>query len=189
MMTMTISLENILEPGKPRSEVTRSIKSGKILIYPTDTVYGLGCNALNAESVAKIREIKKSSQPFSVIAPSKAWMRENLAIRFPAYMQKLPGPYTLILEMKKQLVPEIVSVKNLGVRIPDHPFTKIIQESCVPFITTSCNLHGKETIREVGKIPEEITRKVDIIIEGGRLNNPPSQVIDLTGDKTKVLRK
>ncbi len=182
----TIQLRDAI---KNRRHILRSIKQGRIFIYPTDTVYGLGCDALNTDAVKKIREIKKSGRPFSVIAPSKGWITENLDVNFPEYLEKLPGPYTLIFEMKKKSVSEIVSTNTLGARIPDHPLTEIIQESGLPFVTTSCNIHGEKTITETKEIPEEIRKKIDVIIDVGKLDKQPSQVIDLTGERPVIIRK
>ena len=178
-----------IKKKKIQEKIISLIKSGKIFIYPTDTVYGLGCNALNQKAVQRIREIKKSNQSFSVIAPSKQWITKNFVIKFPEYLEKLPGPYTLILKMKKQIVPEIVSKNTLGIRIPKHTFTKIIQKSGLPFVTTSCNVHGHRPISEIKESPKEVFKKVDTIIDAGKLDSPASKVIDLTGKRPKILRK
>ena len=77
---------------------------------------------------------------------------------------------------------------NIGVTIPDHPFTKVVQKAKVPFVTTSVNVTGKKPYLDIRKIPRSITSKVDFIIDGGVLDNPPSTVIDLTGKLPKILR-
>jgi len=185
-MTKIIKLKTIEE-----KEIIEKIKQGHIFIYPTDTVYGLGCNALNSNSVKKIRKIKKSKKPFSVIAPSKQWISKNFKIE-KKYLKKLPGPFTFILRMKrKNLVAKEVNLNlnSLGVRIPKHRFTKIIQKSKVPFITTSVNISGKKFITTINKIPRKISKKVDIVIDDGKSNKTPSTIIDLTKKTPKVTKR
>ncbi len=169
--------------------IARKIKLGSIFIYPTDTIYGLGCNALNPESVNKIREIKERfDKPLSIIAMSKQWIADNFKAS-KSFIDKLPGPFTYIMEPKRpNLVCKEVATGNIGVRIPDHPFTKVVQKAKVPFVTTSVNVTGKKPYLDIRKIPRSITSKVDFIIDGGVLDNPPSTVIDLTGKLPKILR-
>ena len=173
-----------------RKDIVSLIKKGALFIYPTDTIYGIGCNAENSESVLKIRTIKRSKiNPFSIIAPSKEWIEQNLIIKFPEYLEKLPGPYTLILEKKNQLfLKEANRPNTLGIRMPNHPFTTLIQEAGVPFITTSVNISGQKPIQQISETPDEIEEKIDIAIDVGVLNNPPSTVFDLTGDKPEKIR-
>lgn len=185
-MTKIIKLKNIKE-----KEIVKKIKQDCLFIYPTDTIYGIGCNALNSNSVKKIREIKKSKKPFSVIAPSKRWISKNFKIE-KKYLKKLPGPFTLILKMRrKNLVAKEVNLNlnTLGVRIPNHKFTKIIQKTKLPFITTSVNISGKKFISDIKKIPKEIFKKVDIVIDNGELNKAPSTIIDLTKKIPKIKKR
>lgn len=95
-------LDDILENNGLKKGVTDSMKSGAIFIYPTDTVYGIGCDAGNSKSVAKVREIKQTKQPFSVIAPSKKWIKHKLKIMHTEYLKRLPGQYTLIFTKKRK---------------------------------------------------------------------------------------
>lgn len=150
----------------------------KIIIYPTDTIYGIGCNALDEKLVDKIREIKRrDKKPFSVIAPNKKWIRDNFFVS-ENELDKLPGRYTLILKMKKKVVADNVSFSDkLGVRIPKHEISKIVEKANVPFITTSVNFSNKPYAKEIKEIPKEILKKVDIVINVGRLDNKPSTVI------------
>jgi len=167
--------------------IVKRIKTGDVFIYPTDTIYGLGCNAIIEESVNRIREIKKSDKPFSIIAPSKQWIYKNLEVKNKSYIKKLPGSYTFILKTKKEIIARNVNLgmKTLGVRIPNHDFTKFIK---VPFVTTSVNLTGKKPITDIKNISRKILNKVDIVIDDGILDNKPSTVIDLTEKIPKILR-
>jgi len=161
-------------------EISKVVLEGKILIYPTDTVYGLGCNALNKQSVERIKEIKgrDRDKPLSVIAPSLKWIKENLIVDVE-FDKFLPGPYTVILKKKTpQFLGWVSSGDSLGVRIPDCEFTKTIQKSVVPFITTSVNLSGEKPAIDLSEIGEEIKSKVDLIIESKeKMSGKPSTLI------------
>ncbi|RME55318.1 threonylcarbamoyl-AMP synthase [Candidatus Woesearchaeota archaeon] len=166
------------------------IKQGYVFIYPTDTIYGLGCDATNDVAVERIREIKKRfDKPFSVIAPSKSWISRNFYIK-SAYLDKLPGPFTYVLKAKsnKLVSSSVVKGDKIGIRVPDHPITPMIQKSKVPFVTTSVNVTGKKPYHAIRKIPKKILNMVDIVIDEGYLTNSPSTVIDLTGELPKIIR-
>ena len=174
-------------------DIVKRMKAGEIFIYPTDTIYGIGCNASKSECVGEIRRIKQRNgeKPLSVIAPSKKWIYDNFEINKKSYIQTLPGPFTFILTMKKKCVAKNVNLNGdtLGVRIPYHAFTRLVQRTNKPFITTSVNLSGKKPIREVKDIPRSILRNVDVVIDDGFLHNHPSTLIDLTGDMAKIVRR
>ena len=177
---------------KNRSFYIKEMLAGKIFVYPTDTIYGLGCNALNSSSVKKIREAKQRNEnPFSVIAPNKKWIKNNCIIG-DEYMLKLPGKFTLILNLrnKKCISKEVnQNTDNLGVRIPDNWFSKIIEEANIPFVTTSVNIAGEQYIKSVKEIPASIKKEVDYAIDDGILNNNPSTIIDLSSQNIKVTKR
>ncbi len=171
--------------------IQKAIENGCILIYPTDTIYGIGCDATNASAVRKIRTLKRSKKPFSVIA-SKEWIKKNCEIpkRFMRYLKLLPGPYTLILKLKnKSAVSKEVNQGSgtIGVRIPAHPFTKEILKGKRPFITTSVNETGERFITSTGEIPERF-KKAAIIIDAGKLKGKPSKIYDLTSAHARRIR-
>lgn len=162
-----------------KQEIISKILQGKIFVYPTDTIYGIGCNAENIESVNKIKKIKQrdSNKPMSVIAPSIDWIKENLIVDVDL-SKHLPGPYTIILKKKNlNFLNHVSNTNSLGIRIPDNDFTKLIQQSEVPFITTSVNLSGEYFITKISDIPESIKNKIDVIIDAGELNGKPSTLI------------
>lgn len=156
----------------------QAILQGKIFIYPTDTVYGIGCDALNKDAVEKIRQIKKRDQkPFSVIAPSVEWIKENCIVDYDL-KKYLPGAYTLILKKKnKSFLNWVSSAETLGVRMPNHSFAEKIQKINIPFITTSVNFSGEKPASDIKEVPQEILKAVDIIIDGGKLKRRPSTLI------------
>src|SRR3989338_6751017 len=132
-----------------KRDLIEKIIDGAVFIHPTDTIYGLGCNALKPNAVKKIRAIKDRAQnPFSVIAPSKQWIFDNCLVSEDAieWMEKLPGPYTLILKVRNNSVAEEVNpkLKTLGIRIPEHWFSSFVEEMEVPIVTTSANKMGND---------------------------------------------
>ncbi|MFA4952692.1 MAG: L-threonylcarbamoyladenylate synthase [Candidatus Pacearchaeota archaeon] len=160
-------------------EILIGIEEGKIFIYPTDTIYGLGCDAENKDSVEKIKQIKQRDRdkPLSIIAPYIKWIEENLIIDTDLN-KYLPGPYTIILKKKNlDFLKHVSNTDSIGIRIPYNEFTKIIQNSGKPFITTSVNLSGESAIESINEIPKEIEDKIDIIIDAGKLEGRPSTLI------------
>jgi L-threonylcarbamoyladenylate synthase len=158
---------------------TKHILSGKIFIYPTDTVYGLGCNAEDKKTVEKIKQIKKrdKDKPLSIIAPSKEWIKKHCVIDVKLN-KYLPGPYTLILRKKDPDFLNYVSpTEFIGVRIPTCPFSLQVSKAKVPFISTSVNFAGEPFATSIKEIPKQILKKADIIIDKGKLNGQPSILI------------
>ncbi len=163
-------------------EIIEAIQNGSIFIYPTDTIYGLGCNANLDSSVKKIRVIKgRDTKPFSIIAPSKNWIIENNEVNEKDLLKYLPGPYTLFVKSKGKTVSSEVNPNNgtLGVRIPKHWFTEIIAKAQVPFVTTSVNLSGEKHMETLSDVPKEIFEKVDYIVYEGEKAGTSSEKINL----------
>ena len=172
----------------PEEELLEMIKSGKVIIYPTDTVYGLGCNALIQSSVERIKLIKarEKEKPLSVIAPSKEWIRENLITDKIDIDKYLPGPYTLVLWKKdKNFLNYVSSSDTLGVRIPNNDFAELVAKAGVPFITTSVNFAGEKPAASLFEIKTEILDNVDIALDGGTLPGTPSTIIMPNGEELK----
>jgi L-threonylcarbamoyladenylate synthase len=162
-----------------QEQLISEIKKGKIFIYPTDTIYGIGCNALDKNAVEKIKQIKKrdKNKPISIIVPSKNWVKENCIVDLDLD-KYLPGPYTIILKKKnKEFLSWVSNTDSLGIRIPNNNFCKKIQKSNLPFITTSVNLSQQPPITKISEIPKTILNKVDIIINKGELSGRPSTLI------------
>ncbi len=168
------------------------ISDGAIFIYPTDTIYGIGCNATDGKAVSKIRDAKKRPEaPFSVIAPSKEWIEENCAVTKEAkeWVDNLPGPYTLILKLKnkKAVAKDVIPDTDvLGVRIPNHWFSGVVKMLDLPIITTSVNEAGKRFITSLDEIEPRIAQFVDFAIDEGEIKGKPSNVINLAEGKAKV---
>ncbi len=180
------------EVGLNKERILKMLENS-IFIYPTDTIYGIGCNALREDLVANIRKIKqRPEQPFSVIAPSKSWIFSNCNVsrQGSKWVRKLPGPFTLVLNLKNpNAIAENVNngFPTIGVRIPKHWFTDIISELNIPIVTTSPNITGENIMTSLEDLDETIKMKTGYIIYEGPKKGRPSDIIDLT--KIKVVRK
>ena len=174
---------------KEKPAIIEAVKAGAVFIYPTDTVYGIGCIATDAKAVARLRQLKGNAQrPLSVMVPSKDWILDNCYVK-KEHLNMLPGPYTLVLKMKRQAVAENVSKETLGVRIPDCWATELASISGLPIITTSANISGQRFMTSLSDIDRSLAEKADFIVDSGLIDGRPSKVIDLTGDDAKVLRE
>ncbi|MDD5086737.1 MAG: L-threonylcarbamoyladenylate synthase [Candidatus Nanoarchaeia archaeon] len=193
MVTMRVYIKE--EVLLRKNEVIQKIKGGSIVVHPTDTIYGLGCNATNTKAVNKIRKIKKrDTMPFSVMAPSKQWIYDNCVVdeEIEKWINRLPGRYTLILKLKnKKAVSK--SVNNgwdtLGVRIPKHWFAYLVQQANVPFVTTSANISGEDFMTNIDDLDPAIKGKIDFIVYEGPKKGRPSKIVDLTKEKTKIIKR
>jgi L-threonylcarbamoyladenylate synthase len=186
----TVKLDDLIRNRKKRKIIIDAMVTGKIFIYPTDTIYGIGCNAMDSDVVMKIRELKGSTHPFSVIVPSKGWIKQWLVVSHSEFLKKLPGPYTLIFKKRN---PDFLSTASesdsLGVRIPKHIFSELVNEAAVPFVTTSANLSGHDVIKKSADVPDQMKNIVDFMVDAGELKNPASKVVDLTSDDPRVIRE
>ncbi|RLE47321.1 hypothetical protein DRJ25_02705 [Candidatus Woesearchaeota archaeon] len=169
-----------------RDEFIEKIREGAIFIYPTDTIYGIGCNALLDEPVKRIREWKGRKTPFSVIAPDKDWITKHCETKEDC-IEHLPGPYTLVYPMKNQAVSKETSEKTIGVRIPKHWISELVKDAGVPVITTSVNKTGEIPLFSLDNVQPELRAFIDFAIDEGELKGRPSEVIDCTTGET--LRK
>ncbi|MCX6707199.1 MAG: L-threonylcarbamoyladenylate synthase [Candidatus Woesearchaeota archaeon] len=173
------------------------ILKGAVFIYPTDTIYGIGCNAEDSGAVRRIRELKKRpTNPFSVIAPSKKWISDNCILGKEAkkWLKKLPGPYTLILKIKKDRKKCVAKEVNagselIGVRIPKNWFSNIVKQANVPVVTTSVNEAGKQFMVSEKDVNQDIAEGVDFIVYEGEKAGKPSTIINLSQGKPIIMNR
>jgi len=150
------------------------LRNGGIIIYPTDTVYGLGCDLFNKRGIEKIYEIKKRNkkQPFSFVCADLKDISKYAFVTDYAYRtmrRLLPGPYTFVLQASR-LVPKIILPKRqtTGIRVPDHPIClALVKELGHPIISTSVKGEDGETLNDPVLIRERFGHCVDMIIDGG----------------------
>ncbi len=173
------------------SEMAEQIRNGAVFIYPTDTIYGIGCNALDEKAVTKIRKLKeRPTNPFSIIAPSKEWITKNCIVNKEAkeWLNKLPGPYTLILKLKnKSAIAKNVNQgrETIGMRIPNHWFSDKIKGLGFPIVTTSANRSEKPFMTSLEDLDPKIKEGVDFIIYEGEKKGQPSKIVNLVEGKIK----
>jgi tRNA threonylcarbamoyl adenosine modification protein (Sua5/YciO/YrdC/YwlC family) len=182
------------------NRVVDVLRTGGVVIYPTDTIYGIGCDLMNRKAVerlCKIMDIKPNKLDLSFICNDLSHIAEFVKrIDTPVFKvlkRSLPGPYTFILESSSR-VPKILDVnkKTVGIRIPDHVIPRtLVAELGNPLITSS--IKDDDLIVEYTTDPEEIYEDfknlVDIVIDGGNGGNIPSTVVDCTGDGLVIVRK
>lgn len=187
------------EPRKI-AQVVQMLNDGAIIVYPTDTIYGVGCDLMNRKAVQRlcnILDIKPQKLDLSFICNDLSHISEYVRrIDTPVFKllkRLLPGPYTFILESSAR-VPKILDVnkKTVGIRIPDHEIPRtIVRHLGNPLITSS--IKSDDVILEYTTQPEEIyedfKNKVDLVIDGGVGGNIPSSVVDCTGPDLVVVRR
>jgi tRNA threonylcarbamoyl adenosine modification protein (Sua5/YciO/YrdC/YwlC family) len=187
------------EPRKI-SRAVDVLKSGGIIVYPTDTVYGIGCDLINrraVERLCQILEIKPQKLDLSFICSDLSHISEYVKrIDTPVFKilkKSLPGPFTYIFESSYN-VPKILDVnkKTVGIRIPGHPIPRdIVGLLGNPLITSS--IKDDDKIKEYTTDPEEIfedfRHKVDLVIDGGPGGNIPSTIVDFTGGDPVITRQ
>jgi L-threonylcarbamoyladenylate synthase len=189
--------ENTAAEGAIRQAI-ELLKSGGIVAYPTDTVYGLGASPLNESAVGRIYEAKKRphDQPLPLLLADKSDLLK-IARVIPAVTWKLaerflPGGLTLVL-LKSRWVPDTVTAgsDSIAVRIPDHPVPlALIQGLGTPIVGTSANLSGQPSPRTAADVHKQLGEKVDLIIDGGECpEGIDSTILDLCGPTPSIIRE
>ena len=164
------------------AKLIEALQAGKLIIYPTDTVYGMGADALNKEAVDLLYDVKQRprEQPVSVLVADFEMLYKYANVteaQKKIIEEKLPGAYTFILEPRQKMP---VSNGTAGFRIPKHWCTKIAKELGRPVTTTSANIHGLETPATVTELRKTFGEKVEAYVDGGKLSGKASTVVDLT---------
>ncbi|MEA1935593.1 MAG: L-threonylcarbamoyladenylate synthase [Thermodesulfobacteriota bacterium] len=171
------------------------LQNGGIIIYPTDTVYGIGCDLFNKRGIEKIYEIKRRSKkkPFSFICADLKDISRYAQVSNYAYKtmkRLLPGPYTFILEASR-LVPKILlpKRKTTGIRVPDNRIClSLAGELGHPIISTSATTQEGEVLSDPFEIEEKLGHCIDLIIDGGILGAEQSSIVTLVDDMPQVIR-
>ncbi len=189
------------ENPNPRqiSQVVEVLKKGGLIIYPTDTVYGVGCDITNSqamEKVARLKGINLEKANLSFICYDLSNLTDyTKQVDTPTYKllkSSLPGPYTFILHGNNNLPKVFKKKKTVGIRIPDNNIIReIVKQLGNPIVSTS--IYDEDDLLEYTTDPELIFEKwhnlVDLVIDGGYGGNIPSTVIDLTKDEIEVVRE
>jgi tRNA threonylcarbamoyl adenosine modification protein (Sua5/YciO/YrdC/YwlC family) len=180
-------------------KVVTVLRNGGLVIYPTDTVYGLGCDITNTkalERIAKIKGVKLEKANFSFVCSDLSnlsdYVKQIDTATFKILKRALPGPYTFILPGNNDLPKEFRKKKTVGIRVPDNNIAReIVKLLGNPIVSTS--IHDEDDVIEYSTDPELIfekwQNKVDLVIDGGYGDNVASTIIDLTGHEPEVIRE
>ena len=189
-----------VHPQTPqRRHIARAVevlRQDGVIVYPTDTVYGLGCDITSKRAVERIVRIKgrDPKKPMSFVCADLRRISRYARVSTFVYRilkRCLPGPYTFVLEASRE-VPKMLLTrqKTVGIRIPDHPVClALVSELGNPVLSTSANPSGAEPLNAPSEIHEVLGRQVDLILECGVLSRVPSTVVSLVGDQVKILRE
>lgn len=188
-----------INPDHPQphqiSRVVDSLRDGRVIAYPTDTTYGIGCSIFCKKSIERIYLMKQRDRrkPFSVICSSLSEISEYAKVSNSAFKiikRFLPGPYTFVFEATRE-VPDLLLTrqKTVGIRIPDNRICcDLVTALGNPIITTSANLSGEEPEGDPRTIAETFGSQLDFVIDGGILATDVSSVVSLIGAVPEVLR-
>jgi tRNA threonylcarbamoyl adenosine modification protein (Sua5/YciO/YrdC/YwlC family) len=184
---------------KEIKKVVEALKDGALIIYPTDTVYGLGCDITNnaaLERIAQLRGVKLEKANFSFICENLSnlsdYVRQIDTQTFKILKRNLPGPYTFVLPGNNNLPSVFRKKKTVGIRVPDNNICRALVAGLGnPIVSTS--IRDDDEVLEYTTDPELILEKwdnlVEIVIDGGYGDNVPSTVIDLTTSEPEVIRE
>ena len=177
-------------------KAVKVLKDGGIIIYPTDTVYGIGCDILNKAAIARVQEIKNNPdiKLLSFICPNLKDISKYAKVSDYAYKTMkhlLPGPYTFILPAARQVPKKLWNKrKSVGIRVPDHKIAiSIVEGLGNPIISTSATNRKGEVLFDPLEIRNIFNSQVDLMLSSGNLNGTPSSVVDLSEDTPVVVRK
>lgn len=183
---------------KEITKVVEVMQDGGLVIYPTDTVYAIGCDALNVRAVEKIcrmKGINPQKSDLSIICSDLSNLSEYAKVNnaaFKVMKKNLPGPFTFILPTSSELPKIYKNRKEVGIRVPDNTIVRtLVKELGNPILTMS--IHDEDDIIEYSTDPELIYEKyenlVDVVIDGGYGGTEPSTVVNCTTDEFEILRQ
>ncbi len=189
-----------INPDNPQERLLRQVvdmlRQGAVICYPTDTVYGIGCDLFNHKAVKKIHELKQrpKNKPFSFMACGLKNISQYGHVSNYGYriMKRfLPGPYTFILPAMK-IVPKIMITKQktVGIRVPDNRIcAQLVEMLGNPIVTTSAVSLEKDSLpAHAYEVEEAVGGRVDVIIDGGPLFPAPSTIVSLVNETPEVVR-
>jgi L-threonylcarbamoyladenylate synthase len=171
--------------GPDLDRAANAIRAGKTVVYPTETVYGLGSDALDPAAVERIYTVKRRNRddPISLAVPAIEAVETYVRLeeRERSFMRAfLPGPVTVVCE-RRPAVPDVLTGgrDRVGVRIPDHPVATALLERVAPLTATSANVSGRDSVREISALSPSIREAVAVILDGGETPGGASTVVDV----------
>lgn len=195
-MSTTLTIDPDHLRGRHIERAVDVLRQGGVIIYPTDTIYGIGCDITSKSAIERVQRIKgrDSKKPMSFICSdlkdvSRYARVSNYAHRM--LKQCLPGAYTFVLPATRE-TPRLLTTrqKTVGLRIPDHPVPlALVKALGEPILSTSANFSDQDVITEPWELEEKMGHLVDLILDCGSLPVQPSSVISLIDDHAVVLRE
>jgi tRNA threonylcarbamoyl adenosine modification protein (Sua5/YciO/YrdC/YwlC family) len=193
-----LNLHPITPQGRHITHAVDVLREGGVIIYPTDTVYGIGCSIFDAKAIERIYAIKQQdrSKPFTFICSDLSHISEYAKVSNSAFRlmkQLIPGPYTFVLPASrlKQLPRSLISKRQeVGIRVPDHGVCRsLLKEFGSPILNASVDDGDGALINDPEQVREKYRHQVDLMLEAGKSNLGLSTVLDLTGEKPVVVRE
>jgi len=182
--------------GRHVRRTVEVLREGGLVVYPTDTVYGLGCDVTNKSALERLRRVKgrNSRKPMSFVCSDLTHISQYAWVTNFAYRilkRTLPGAYTFVLPAAKDTPRMLQSKqKTVGIRIPDHTVPlALVEQLGNPIISTSANRSEQDVLTDPVALEEELGAEVDLIVECGQLPVQPSSVISLLDDAVEILRE
>ena len=177
------------------SNAIKALKTGNLIVYPTDTLYALGTDIFNDDAVKRVFKVKKrpSSNPLSVAvanfdAITKIAYTNDVVKK--VVERFLPGPLTIILQKKGSVSNVITSgLDKIAVRIPKNDIALDLLSAFGPLTVTSANIHGEKTPYVIKEIMMQFSTNISVYLDDGRLDAKPSTIVDLTSEKPTIVRK
>ncbi len=172
----------------------KEILDGKLFIHPTDTIFGIGAIATEDEPVRRIREIKQTENPFSIIVPNLEWVYQNCEVNKLAeeWLKKLPGPFTLILKLKNKeaISPEVNKGRDtVGIRLPNHWISRFVSQLNHPFVSTAATRSEGSIIEGPEDLEKIHVDNIHYFIHHDIMLRRPSIVVDLSKGEPVFLRR
>jgi L-threonylcarbamoyladenylate synthase len=175
-------------------QIVEAYEKGQIIAFPTDTVYGIGCNPFNKDSISRIYNVKKRSgeKKFPILGFSKDELKK--IVEFNSNAEKIserfwPGQVTLLLPIRKEVAKQIENNGKLAVRIPNNECMLSILKECKLIVGTSANISGEKSILDSGECKQKLP-EIDVLVDAGKImGSGESTIIDFVGDKLKIIRE
>lgn len=195
-MAILIEINPVNPQLRKIEQIVQTLQRGGVIAYPTDTIYGIGCDITNKKAIERVYQIKQrpKNKPFSFICSDLKNISQYAKVSNYAYKtmrRLLPGPYTFILEGSNQ-VPKMMLTKRktAGIRVPDCKICMaLIQALGNPIISTSAASFEGDLLSEPWLIDHHLGKQLDMVIDGGPVPGEPSSVVSLIGDEPDVFRE
>ncbi len=189
-----------INPQNPQprliAQAVSILREGGVIAYPTDTIYGIGCDIMNKKAIERIYRIKgrDKNKPFSFICSDLKNISDYAKVSNYAYKtmkRLLPGPYTFVLEGSR-MVPKIMLTKRktAGIRVPEHEIClKLVHELGNPIISTSASMPDGEIFLDPSLLHDHFGANIDLVIDGGPVSDEASSVVSLINDEPEIIRE